>query len=394
MRQPFFWSWSKQKSFSARSVKLSDDCSIELSDGRRVLDGMSSNFQAGFGHSCKKIKDAISRQLNEFPVAGPKFSFDLKSRVSLALLNLVDRGSGRIFYTLSGAESVENALKMARQISGKNIVCARRKSYHGATMGAMSVTGDWRGQGHFGVSEQTIRLPEPTDDPDLSKTRALLKAVGPENIAAFCLETISGMNGVIIPPKNWWMGISQICRENRIFLIIDEVSTGFGRTGPAFAFHHYGIEPDFVCMAKAISGGYIPFGALWVKEQIAAYYDDEILNAGLTAYAHPLGLAACEAVLDIWNDASFQQQKKHLEECFASELARIEKLSAVKDVRSIGLIAAIELKDGACKTWDQFIDAGAHVALKENTVILAPPMLMETSDLTKLMKIVSDVISK
>lgn len=392
MKAPFFWTWAKQQTSNACTIDHSSGVSISMADGKILLDGMSSNFQAGFGHSCLPIKKAIASQLDSMPIAGPRFSFDLKTTVSNGLIDLVDRGDARIFYTLSGAESVENALKMARQISGKNIICARRKSYHGATMGAMSVTGDWRGQGHFGVSEFTMRIPEPMEDPDLSKTRELVRSVGAQNIAAFCLETISGMNGVIIPPKTWWDGISAICREHEIFLIIDEVSCGFGRTGPAFALHHYNISPDFVCMAKAITGGYVPFGALWVKESVAQYYDEHILSAGLTAYAHPLGLAASEAVLGVWKDESFQESKRKLESAFAAGMTLLRQLPNVKDIRAIGLIAAIDLKDDVTKTWDDFIQAGVHVAVKEQTVVLAPPMVMTPAECETMLRRVESVL--
>jgi taurine--2-oxoglutarate transaminase len=393
-KEPFFWTWTKQTSDSAYSLASTDSCRLQLLDGSLVVDGMSSNFQAGFGHSCAHIKNTIKRQLDEFPVASPKFSFDLKTRVSCGLINLVNCGDARIFYTLSGAESIENALKMARQISGKTIICARRKSYHGATLGAMSVTGDWRGQGHFGVSECTMRIPEPSEDPDLAKTRTLIQSVGPENIAAFCLETISGMNGVIIPPKTWWEGISSICKEFGIFLIIDEVSCGFGRTGPAFALHHYNIDPDFVCMAKAITGGYVPFGALWVKESVSQFYDHHVLSAGLTAYAHPLGLAATEAVLEIWCDPKFQDNKRLLEQAFAEGSSNLKKNQAVKDVRSIGLIAAIELTDGLTLSWQHFIRAGVHLAIKENTIVLAPPMVMSPDECEEMFALVGEAIQR
>lgn len=392
MKQPFLWTWAKQADATSLTVKASSNVSFFCSDKKNILDAMSSNFQAGFGHSCLPIKDAIKSQLDSFPVASPRFAFDLKTKVSLGLIDLVNRGDARIFYTLSGAEAIENALKMARQISGKNIICARRKSYHGATLGAMSVTGDWRGQGHFGVSEFTMRIPEPSEDPDLSKTRELIQTIGPENIAAFCLETISGMNGVIIPPKSWWDGISAICRENKILLIIDEVSCGFGRTGPAFSLHHYDISPDFVCMAKAITGGYIPFGALWVKESLASFYDGQMLSAGLTAYAHPLGLAACEAVLGVWKDKTFQETKLALEKEFAAGLDKLRKLTSIKEIRSIGTIAAIDLNDGHKKTWDDFIKAGVHLAVKDQTVVLAPPMNMTISDCDLMIRRIESVL--
>ncbi len=324
-------------------------------------------------------------QVDAMPVANPKHEFELKTRVSNKLCAFVDAGPGRIFYTLSGAEAVENALKMARQITGRNLVAARAKSYHGATMGAMSVTGDWRGQGHFGAQNATLRIPEPSDDPDLSLTRRIIESAGSKNIAAMCLETISGMNGVIIPDASWWRGIESLCQEFKILLIIDEVSCGFGRTGQNLAMHHYGIKPDFVCMAKAISGGYVPFGALWVKEEVAQFYDQNMLSAGLTAYAHPLGLAAANAVLDLMKDQTFKSAKVALTGEFTAGLLELKNHPKVKAIRNVGLMAAIDLKSSSSDigpriTWERGLDYGLHFAIKENSIILAPPFVMTSKD--------------
>lgn len=388
----FFWTWTSQRGSSRLSIAGSEGCHFVTNDGQRIFDAISTNFQAAFGHSCTPIKHSVQRQLDAMPVANPRHAFHLKQQVSEKLLEFVNAGPGRIFYTLSGAEAVENALKMARQVTGKNLVAARAKSYHGATMGAMSVTGDWRGQGHFGAQESTIRIPEPADDPDLLKTRDVIRAAGARNIAAMCLETISGMNGVIVPDPAWWRGIESLCRENGILMIVDEVSCGFGRTGTDLAMHRYGIKPDFVCMAKAISGGYVPFGALWASETVASHYDDNVLGAGLTAYAHPLGLAATDAVLDLMRDTGFRASKESLTVRFAESAGALKSHPRVKDLRVAGLMAAIDLDPttpGPKVTWEAALGKGIHVAVKSGamqsndygtSIIVAPPFVMTTNE--------------
>lgn len=382
----FFWTWTRQKSAKHLEIAGGEGCWIGAADGTRILDAMSSNFQASFGHSCEPVKTAIHSQLDAMPLASPKHDFDLKRNVSEKLCALVQSGPGRIFYTVSGAESVENALKMARQVTGRPLVAARAKSYHGATMGAMSVTGDWRGQGHFGVQSSTIRIPEPADDPDLVTTRQVVTEAGPQNIAAICLETISGMNGVIIPPMAWWQGISALCREHGILLIVDEVSCGFWRTGAALALHHYGLKPDFVCMAKAISAGYVPFGALWVNETVASYYDDHVLSAGLTAYAHPLGLAATNAVLDLIKENGFQAQLRAVSARFGNHVNQLRTHPRVKGTRWIGMMAAVDLEPGPALSVDSAVRHGLHVALKDDSVILAPPLVIDEATCDELFK--------
>lgn len=378
MKDNYYFTWTRQDAAPRFDVDGADGARLFLADGRAVLDMISTNFQAAFGHSDRRIIEAVEAQLRSLPIASPKAVFDLKTVQTerlLRFLKLAHRG-GKIFYTLSGAEAIENALKMARQVTGRQYILARAKSYHGATLGALSVTGDWRGQGHFSVSDRTLRIPEPADDPDLKKTRRLIEEFGPEKIAAFCLETISGMNGVIIPEKSWWAGIQKLAREFKVMMIIDEVSVGFCRTGDNFAFQAYGIRPDFVCMAKAITGGYIPFGALWTGKAIADYYDGHVLNSGLTSYAHPLGLAAMKAVLDHFEDRRFVKAMSALETVFGEELAATKRLGSVAEIRSRGLLAAVFLKGGRKLSWKEGLEAGLHLAVKENMVILAPPYVM------------------
>ena len=280
---PFFFTWAKQTNPVKIEFESNGDHFFILKNGSSVFDLSSISFQASFGLSNETIKKAISKQLESFSVISPKAVFPLKTKASIKLLSLLEGNEvttqkGKIFYTLSGAESVENALKMARQIKKKKIILSRQKSYHGASLGALSVTGDWRNGPHQTVDEWTVRIPEPQEDPDLKKTEAIIQKVGPENIAAFCLETITGGNGVIIPPTSWWKGIQELCDQYKIFLILDEVICGFQRTGRYFGFHHYPfLKPQFICMAKGITGGYVPFGALWTNKEI-----NDFITARLT----------------------------------------------------------------------------------------------------------------
>jgi taurine--2-oxoglutarate transaminase len=312
--------------------------------------------------------------MSAMPIASPKSTFDLKTSVSHQLNQLINRGDGKIFYTVSGAESVENALKISRQITGREIVLARRKSYHGASLGALSVTGDWRNDPHTTFDSGTVRIPEHDEDPELERTRQIIQTTGPDNVAAIILETISGTNGMAVPPKSWFEGIESLCQEFGIMLIIDEVLVGFRRCGVDFAFHDYGITPDMVCMSKAISGGYIPFGAVWTSPAIATHYESETLCCGLTNYGHPLGLAALQAVLDLLGDPEFDAGMKNLESIFESELRRMGQRNDVTEIRIKGLMAAIYF-DHPAPNWQDGFDAGLHIFGKENYSILAPPYI-------------------
>lgn len=381
----FYFSWMRQNASADFAVARTTSDEFVLEDERHVYDFISTSFQANFGHQHPHIVERIQEQLGTMPIASPKSTFGLKRSVSQRLVDLIDRGPGKIFYTVSGAESVENALKIARQISASPVVLARKKSYHGASLGALSVTGDWRKDPHLTFDEGTVRIPEHDEDPNLEQTEKIIRETGAGNIAAIILETISGTNGMSVPPPEWYQGIQSICRQNKIMLILDEVLVGFGRTGPAFAFHDYDLQPDLVCMSKAISGGYVPFGAIWTSPEIARFYEDKVLACGLTNYGHPLGLAALDGVLNLLDDPKFQTHKRNNEELFGRLLRNLERHSSIIQIRQRGLMAAIDLNRPA-PTWREGFEAGLHFFGKENMNILAPPYVSTPERLATAME--------
>ncbi len=384
MDKHYFVTWTKQFDAATLDVDRAEADEFVLRDGRRVFDFLSTSFQASFGHSNPTIIAAIKRQLDRMSIASPKAVFELKDRVTDRLLQRLNLGGGKVFYTVSGAEAVENALKIVRHWTGRPMVLARKRSYHGASLGAMSVSGDWRSDAHLTFAEGTVRIPEPHDDPNGLATRRIIESTGPNKIAAFILETITGANGVIIPPQSWWDAIQSLGREFGILLISDEVLCGFGRTGPDFGIHQFGVRPDLVCLSKAITGGYIPFGAVWTSDRIAERYDREVFVCGLTSYAHPLGLAALDAVLDILQSADFRQHKQMLEQQFAAWLESLRNHPAVAQIRYRGLLAAIELKSAA-PTWSELIARGVYAFSKQNMLVLSPPLNADPIRLQKAM---------
>jgi taurine--2-oxoglutarate transaminase len=327
-------------------------------------------------------------------VAPPKADFELKTRATQKLIRLLGFDNGKIFYTVSGAESVENALKMARHCTGRKTVGARARSYHGASLGALSVTGDWRRNGHIFFDPHVLRIPEPPEDPEGRGLRHAILEHGPDKIAAIVVETITGANGVIIPPSSWWKALGAVRAEFGIKVIVDEVLTGFGRTGHAFAFQQFEITPDMVTLGKAITGGYVPFGAVWTRQDIAEFYEDHVLSCGLTSYAHPLGLAVMEAVIDLLQETAFRDRARHLIDVFQSELQRIADCPQVKEVRQAGLLAAIDFEAEAGPTYAGCLEAGLHVVVKDGQIILAPPLVMDPRILRQCMGALAEVIQR
>lgn len=359
---PFYITWSKQKGASTYPLDSVKDHSF-VSGGQEVLDLSSISYQASFGLTPKFIINAVKEQLDEFTIVAPKAVHPLKNRVTKKLIDLIDLDGGKIFYTTSGAESVENALKIARLYTGKKTVLARKPSYHGATLGAVSVTGDWRNQDVPALTAWTKRLPEPNEDSDLSKTKELIENT--KDLAAVILETVPGNNGVLIPSKEWLQGIQKLCNENNILLILDEVICGFYRLGTAFGYQHFAVLPDIICMAKGITGGVIPFGALWTSDKIHSHFNDKVLSCGLTNYAHPLGLKALEAVLDYTGQKSFQDHLRKLITKISNDLGSLNLTT-----RSIGALAAIEIENPP--SWKNCFKAGLSLVAQEKRIIIAP----------------------
>ena len=375
----YYITWSKQKDPQVFEFSSARDEYYLTQDQSKIFDLSSTSYHASFGHSFSPIIEAIKTQMTLFSIASPKSIFNLKDEVSKLLLDHLLFKTGKIFYTVSGAEAIENAIKMARQIKNKKIILAREDSYHGATLGALSLTGDWRNNDHFTVDEWTRRIPSPKDDPLLLLTREIINKVGVENIAAICLETITGGNGIIHAPISWWKNLQSLCKEYNIFLILDEVVCGFNRTIKNFAFHHYQIRPDFVCMAKGITGGYIPFGAVYTSEEVANYYQENVLSCGLTNYAHPIGLNILKAILKELNDSSFQQHLLDLEKILIQYKEKFKLLDQVRDVRQIGLLMGIETKEKM--NFKQFLSKGILVSIIKHNIIIAPPYIMTSKNL-------------
>lgn len=387
---PYYFSWTKQRGATAFDIKSVDGVNIYSDNNHVVTDMTSISYQAHFGHNHPTIIKAIKEQLDTVPMSSPKGVYPGKDETTAALLQYMQKLDGKIFYTTGGAETVENALKIARDITKKKIVLARQTSYHGATLGALAVTGDWRNSTHQIPENWVARIPEPYEPDAIKKTREIVEKIGSNNIAAIIIETITGGNGVFYGDQLWWDGISEICRTHNIMLIMDEVVCGFERTGKAFGYMHYKVSPDMICLAKGISGGMIPFGALWTSTKISQYYEDNVLSCGLTNYAHPLGMAAMKGVLSIVNDQDFKSNLKISQELFENKLQEFKELKNIKAIRFKGMLAAIDLTNTI--SFQSFFEKGIYLVTQPNRIILAPPLIIKPEELQKAMNVIYSVI--
>lgn len=389
---PYYISWSKQKGATTLEIDSVDGVKVKTKEGLELFDMTSISYQAHFGHNHPTIINHIKAQLDTIPMSSPKGIYPGKNQTTKALLNYMQRPDGKIFYTTGGAETVENALKIARDITKKRIILARANSYHGATLGALGATGDWRNPAHLTPENWVARIPEPHDENSIAKTREVILKIGGDNIAAFIIETITGGNGVFYGDQAWWDGISALCKEFNILLIMDEVVCGFERTGKSFGYMNYQVNPDMICLAKGITGGMIPFGALWTSKKIAEHYEDNVLACGLTNYAHPLGMAAMKGVLEIVHDEDFKKNLSSVEKTFHRKLNAFKNHSVVGDIRVKGMLAAVDIKKPI--PWKTFYQKSLYLVAHANRIILAPPLIMQESEMITAMDLIDEVLKE
>lgn len=331
---------------------------------------------------------------------------------------------GKVFFTNAGAESNENAVKMARMFTGKSKVFSRYRSYHGSSFGAGNLTGEPRryalepgipGFVKFFdpyVYREAIEFEseEAATKYYLAKLREQILYEGPDSVAAIVMETITGSNGVIIPPKGYLKGVRALCDEFNILIICDEVMTGWGRTGKMFAFENFDVKPDIVTFAKGVTCGYVQLGGVVVSKEIAAYFDDNLLSCGLTYSGHPLACAAGVACVNYYEEANILENVNKVGKVLGEKLEEFkEKYKCVGDVRYIGLFSAIEfVKDKKSK--EPMVPYGKDPdgimgkiigMLKErkfmtysheNMVLIAPPLIITEEQLVEELAKVDEVL--
>ena len=354
------FSWSAQGSVNPIPMVRGEGIYFWDANGKRYIDMNSQLMCVNIGHGERRVIDAIKRQAEELAYAGPGMASAVRARIGPLLASLTPGDLDRFFFTLGGAEANENAIRIARTVTGRQKIMVRYRSYHGATSGAISLTGDPRRWANEPGIPGVIRFFDPykyrshlwrEGDTDAEFTARCLEEIeeiiryeGGHTIAAIFIETVTGTNGIIVPPDGYLQGLREICSRHGILLVCDEVMCGLGRTGRWFAADHWNVVPDLITMAKGLTSAYLPLGAVAMSESIAAYYDKNVYYGGLTYNAHPMSLAAAEACLQVMIDddmiGNTQRVGRVMSELHAAMKA---KHPSVGDVRSIGLFGVLEL---------------------------------------------------
>lgn len=410
---PFFFTWGAQKNPQPVALAGGSGAHFELASGERWLDLGSLIYQANLGHGEPRMVAALKAQADRLCLSIPSADYPEKRELAERLLEKCPAGFDRVFFTLGGSDANENAIKIARLFTGKLGNLARLRSYHGATMGAVSLTGDWRrlavapglpGVIHvadFDCAEcpSGLRSPECDHEPITHIPEALERADG--DVAAVFVESIVGANGVLIPPPGYMARVRAACDAHGALLVVDEVLAGFCRTGRFFGFEHFSAVPDLITCGKGLTAGYGTLGAVLVHERVSAHFDDHVLAAGLTHYAHPLGVAAALEAMRIYESDGLAIRAASLE---AVVVRGLEEVAArvpgrTGRVRVRGLLGAVDLDldpadRAAVKA--ELAKRRIHLHLPKScgALIVAPPLCIAEDELRSGLLAVAEAVGE
>lgn len=425
LKQYSLQSWSKQKSIDPMPVEKAEGIYFWDFDGNRYTDMSSQlvNLNLGFGN--KAIGDAIKAQVDKYCFVGPSYGDEARAKLAQKIIELMPDNMGKVFFTNAGADANENAVKMARMFTGRNKIFSRYRSYHGSSFGAGNLTGEPRryplepgipGFTKFFdpyVYREVIDFAseEAATKYYIAKLEEQINYEGPNSVAGIFLETITGTNGVIIPPQGYLPGVRALCDKYGILMVCDEVMTGWCRTGKMFGFENFKVKPDIVTFAKGVTCGYVPLGGVVVSQEIAEYFDDNLLSCGLTYSGHPLSCAAGVACVEYYEQADILGNVQKVGKVLGEKLEEMKAdHPCVGDVRYIGLFSAIELvKDK--KTKEPIVPYGKDpegimgkiikmlnerrfmTYSHENSILIAPPLIITEQQLTEELSKFDQVLS-
>jgi taurine--2-oxoglutarate transaminase len=417
-------SWSAQANLKPEVVTKAEGIYFWNEEGKRFYDMSSQLVNVNVGHGNKKIIKAIQDQAGKIPFIGPGHALDVRSEAAEKVIEVAPDNMRKVFFTNGGAEANENAIKMARMVTGKSKIFSAYRSYHGATHGAANLTGEPR---RFAAEPQmagfikfvgpyAYRAPvdfeseEAVTEYYLTLLKDQILYEGPEYIAAIFQETVVGSNGVLIPPKGWMKGVRDLCDEFNIMMVCDEVMAGWGRTGEWFAVNNWNVEPDIITFAKGVTCGYAQLGGVIVSEQISNHFDDNVMSCGLTYSGHPLGCAAAIATIDVYKEEKIIENSRDMGKILGTQLEEIkEKHPSIGEVRYIGLWSAVELvknldsrealvpygkdPEGTMKKILGMLKAeGFSTYSHENIIFIAPPLVIKEDELRDSLEIFDRVM--
>ncbi len=420
------FSWSAQSGLNPINAERAEGIYVTDYDGKRYIDFSSQLMNVNIGHGNPKIRDAVVRQMDRVSYVYPGMITEPRALLGKKLSEIAPGPLNKTFFTLGGADAIDNAIKLARLYTGRHKIITRYRSYHGATYGAISAGGDPR---KLAVDQSAVPNIVHVEDPYcyrcpwsqriesckrecVSHIERVIQFEGPQNVAAILMEGESGSSGCIKYPPDYWQKIRAICDRYGILIISDEVMSGFGRTGKWFAIQHSGIDPDMIVMAKGLTSGYIPLGALMVSDTIAAHFNDKPLWLGLTYSAHAVACAAALATIEVYEEGDLINRAARMGEYLRQRVHELKtKHPSIGDYRGTGLLGCIELvKNRDTKEpmapWNsggddmkimnqvaaKIRELGMFTFVRWNWIFTCPPLIIDEAGIDEGLDIISQAI--
>ena len=422
------FSWCKQGGLNPLNLERAKGVYVWGRNGKRYLDFSSQLMNVNIGHGDPRIADAVAKQMRELSFVYPGAATKVRGELGKKIAELTPGNLTKTFFTLGGAEAIENAIKIARMYTGRSKIIAQYRSYHGATYGAISASGDPR---KHAVDQHSVpnfvhvenpyfyRCPwnstsmESCGESALANLEQIIKYENPNSVAAILMEGESGTSGCIKYPKNYWQGVKRIADKYGILLISDEVMSGFGRTGRWFGIDHHHVTPDIMAIAKGLTSGYLPLGGVVVTDTIADYFNERSLTIGLTYSAHAVSCAAALENLRILQDENLVESAAKTGVYVDQVVSGLkQRHPSIGDFRNTGLLGCIELVKNrdtreALVPWNakpseseathriagKIRELGMFTFVKWNFIFIAPPLNITTSQIDEGFDIISQALT-
>jgi taurine--2-oxoglutarate transaminase len=413
-RRHTIFEWSVQTKVDPIPVDRAEGVYFWTPEGKRYLDFNSQLMCTNIGHSHPRVVKAIQEQAAKLCYANPFMATEPRARLGKKLAEITPGDIDTFFFTNGGAEANENAIRIARVVTGRHKILVRYRSYHGGTAGAIALTGDPRRWASEPSIPGVVRIPdfhkwgrkdpEPVAD-SLRDIEEVIRYEGGSNVAAIIVETVVGTNGILVPPDGYMQGLRQICDKNGIMLIADEVMSGFGRTGRWFALDHWGVVPDLITMAKGLTSAYVQLGAVGMRPQIARVFQEKAFPGGLTYNSHTLACAAALETIAVYEDEKVIENAARMGKVLRERMDELtRKHPSVGSARNIGLFGIFELVRDR-KTYEPmapyngtseemaalgkfFREQGLYTFVRWNTFFTNPPLVITEAQLDEGLKIV------
>jgi taurine--2-oxoglutarate transaminase len=408
------YEWSAQSKIDPIPVASARGIYFYTPEGKRYIDFNSQLMSVNIGHGDERVVKAIAEQAATLAYANPFMATEVRARLGAKLAEITPGDIDTFFFTNGGAEATENAIKLARFFTGRHKIMARYRSYHGATGGSITLTGDPRrwaaepgipGVVHVLDPYHGIERGWEPAESSLAMIEETIQLEGSQTIAAFILETVVGTNGILIPPDGYLEGVRKLCEKYGILMIADEVMAGFGRTGEWFAVDHWKVVPDLICMAKGLTSSYLPLGAVGMRHHIAQHFQDKVFFGGLTYNSHPMGCAAALATIRVYEEDGLIDNAKKMGAVMKQLGKEMQaKHPSVGDYRNIGLFGIFELIrnrktrqpmapfNGASEEMAAlgkfFREQGLYTLVRWNTFFTNPPLCINEQQLREAFAII------